>query len=149
MGWSASALHWGEKARDPDPEILLEFRNASEEVIRLAGSVDDGLSSGDLVCSPSDGYLRAAIGEYPRGGGIILPEEVQSLGATAKWEIPPPEEAEYLWAYWSALKFFELCLKHHLGIWIEPRPPRRQRDDAYPSVVDRSINIRISRSRYE
>lgn len=120
MGWSANALHWGEKARGPDPELLLEFHNASDEVIRLAGSVDQGLEGGSLWCSPSVRHLMVAVGDFPRGAGIFLPEEVQERGTVAKWNPPKTDEASSLSSYWSAFKFFELCFRHKLGIWIEP-----------------------------
>ena len=130
MGWSADAIRWGDEWRylkpDLDPELFLEFTNAAEEVNRLAGSVDAGLYDGGLVCSTSVGFLMQAVGEFPRGGGVILPEEVQERGAVANWSLPGPNESHSLWGYWAAFKFFELCIRHNLGIWIEPgRRPLR------------------------
>jgi hypothetical protein len=116
---TAFAMRDGEMIyADNIPEILAQFVAASEQVQRLAGSVDAFLAADcSLDCSACERHLARALGfqRIPRGKWWP-PEEVQSIASAAHWPDPatiPPDE---LLAYWSARRFFELCVRNHLGI---------------------------------
>lgn len=119
MGYDVDAYYPDEGgAVSTKATIEAAFAVAADWAERHGGGCDGFLSLGSLDCSRSREFLAHAIGRtIDPSIGIWLAEEVRRLAAAAVWpdtDSLPPEER---WAYWSARKFLDVCVRHGLGIW--------------------------------
>ena len=100
-------------------EIEAAFAEAKEWRQKKGGGYDGFIGLGSLDCGQSIMFLERAIGRTfePTKAEIWLAEEVRQLFEAAVWPDPASVGEEERWAYWSARKFLEVCVKHGLGIW--------------------------------
>lgn len=94
------------------------FGEAAAEVRKLAGMVDAGFEPlAWLDCTASVIHLVRGLGfRKPQYGTRWSSREVQRLSRRAKWKNPAKIPVDELVYYWSARKFFEVCVKYRLGI---------------------------------
>jgi hypothetical protein len=100
-------------------EIDAAFAEAEAWLLKNAGGCDGFIRLGSLDCSQSIGFLERAIRRTfePSKGEIWAAKEVRQLSESANWPDLATVPDDERWAYWSARKFLEICVEHHLGIW--------------------------------
>lgn len=119
MGFDVDAYHLDEGSATSRPHaIRAAFGEAERWLIENAGGCDAFISLGSLDCSQSIQYLERAIGRTfePSVGDIWSSEEVRRLSEAAVWPDAGSVPADERWAFWSARKFLEVCVRHGLGI---------------------------------
>lgn len=116
MGWDAYSsvgFDWS-KGEFTNKEHEAAFKNASDHVIKHAGTVDALLDCGSLDCSNCARMLQEATGKSCWDEKGWDETKVKILNKTAQWNFKIyPEDA---WAYWSARKFLEVCSELNLSI---------------------------------
>ena len=118
MGYDVDAFAFEGRSNTRDPELTAAFAAASALVQRLGHGVDGFLSFGSLDCSASVSFLEQALGRRcGTGTDPILPDELKTLSASARWPEPATIPEDQLWAYWSARTFLDVCVEQGLGIF--------------------------------
>lgn len=116
MGWDAfsSAKYNYETGIFEDPSIGKLFKEASDFVKSLTGSVDGSLDHGVLDVSTCGEMLERGTGENCWTEDPWDKETVKRLAMTANWNFE--YDIADAWAYWSAKKFLEICAEAGLSI---------------------------------
>lgn len=97
--------------------VAVAFQAAEEEARTLGGGVDIFLSLGSLNCGQAKQFFEEAVGRHFDDTTQILPAaDFRRLAEQSRWPDPADVPLDELWAYWSARKFFEVCVAHGLGI---------------------------------
>ena len=96
-----------------DEELAKKFKYASREVKKMTGYVDACLDGGALITSIS-GIMLSKASKISAINIDWSVDQVQKIDAVIDWDFD--YLLENIWAYWSARKFFEVCVSNNLGI---------------------------------
>ncbi len=117
MGWEAYTnvrVYYGTNTPFRS-EIKKDLKEIKKFVIEKAGSIDGGLVEGIGLCvSYSGKMLEKGTGINVYRSEVVEFEELKEISKNVNWDFEYiKKDACY---YWSARKFFELCLKYELDI---------------------------------
>lgn len=118
MGYDIDAFIGAVPLEVWETTVAAAFEAAEGEARVLGGGVDLFLHMGSLDCGLSKHYFEEAVGRRFDDTTQILPAaEFRKLAEKARWPDPADVPPGDLWGYWSARKFFDVCVAHGLGIW--------------------------------
>jgi hypothetical protein len=117
MGWEAIAFEADNEPNEigliGNPEILKAFQQAFKNVIKITGRADMMLQYGGILLWDCLEMLERSTELFPYET-VWTPEQVKKINDEANWEFEfLPDQAT---AYWSALRFLEVCGRYNLGI---------------------------------
>lgn len=122
MGWDAFSSYNNKSKSKQNLAAKKAFKEASEHVMKLTGTVDGYLGDGGLDCSDCRHMLEKAanLGSKNLNWGLAYGESgmspfcVKVVFGFSNWDFKFSKQDA--WAYWSAREFLRICAENNLSI---------------------------------